>query len=62
MANRNGESYLWVYVYDDAGSLLYEDGFPPGVSSKGLKGKAARKTFSFVALDSKLTLMSHGNS
>jgi len=26
MANRKGESYLWVYVYDDAGSLLYETG------------------------------------
>lgn len=26
LADRNGELYLWVYVYDDAGELLYETG------------------------------------
>jgi hypothetical protein len=25
-ADRNGELYLWVYAYDDAGVLLYETG------------------------------------
>ena len=25
-ADRNGESYLWIYVYDDRGELLYEAG------------------------------------
>ena len=26
LADRNEESYAWVYVYDDAGELLYEGG------------------------------------
>jgi hypothetical protein len=26
LADRNEESYAWVYVYDDAGKLLYEGG------------------------------------
>lgn len=26
LADSNGESYLWLYVYDDAGALLYEAG------------------------------------
>lgn len=25
-ANRNGDSYAWVYVYDDSGEVLYEGG------------------------------------
>src|SRR5258708_3631017 len=25
-ADRNGELYLWIYVYDDRGELLYEAG------------------------------------
>ena len=25
-ADDNGELYLWVYVYDDAGNVLYETG------------------------------------
>jgi hypothetical protein len=29
LADRNGELYLWVYVYDDAGALLYETGCHP---------------------------------
>ena len=35
LANRNGESYLWVYVYDDVGALLYETGCHP---EQGLNG------------------------
>jgi len=26
LADRNGELYLWVCVYDDAGEVLYETG------------------------------------
>ena len=26
VADRNGELYLWVYVYDDTGELLYKAG------------------------------------
>ena len=26
LADRNEDSYAWVYVYDDAGELLYEGG------------------------------------
>ncbi len=26
LADRNGDSYAWLYVYDDAGELLYEGG------------------------------------
>ena len=26
LADRNGESYFWTYVYDDNGELLYEAG------------------------------------
>ncbi|HXN23437.1 MAG TPA: hypothetical protein VOA41_11920 [Candidatus Dormibacteraeota bacterium] len=26
LADRSGESYLWIYVYDDNGELLYEAG------------------------------------
>ena len=26
LAERNTESYAWVYIYDDAGELLYEAG------------------------------------
>ena len=26
LADRNGDSYAWLYVYDDAGKLLYEGG------------------------------------
>ena len=26
LADRNEESYAWVYVYDDAGKLLYKGG------------------------------------
>jgi hypothetical protein len=29
LADRNGELYLWVYVYDDAGALFYETGCHP---------------------------------
>jgi hypothetical protein len=29
LADRNGALYLWVYVYDDAGELLYETGSYP---------------------------------
>ena len=28
-ADRNGELYAWIYVYDDAGEILYEAGFGP---------------------------------
>jgi len=26
LADRNGDLYLWVYVYNDAGEILYESG------------------------------------
>ena len=26
LADRNGESYLWIYVYDDSGKVLHEAG------------------------------------
>jgi len=26
LADRNGDSYLWIYVYDDAGKVLHEAG------------------------------------
>ena len=26
LADRNGDLYLWVYVYNDAGEILYEAG------------------------------------
>jgi hypothetical protein len=26
LAGRNGESYLWIYIYDDAGKVLHEAG------------------------------------
>jgi len=26
LADRNGELYLWVYIYNDAGEILYETG------------------------------------
>jgi hypothetical protein len=26
LADRSGESYLWTYVFDDSGELLYEAG------------------------------------
>ena len=29
LADRNGELYLWVYVYDDAGEILYKTGCHP---------------------------------
>ena len=27
LADRNGDLYAWVYVYSDAGEILYEAGF-----------------------------------
>lgn len=29
LADRNGELYAWIYVYDDAGEILYKAGFGP---------------------------------
>jgi hypothetical protein len=37
LADRNGELYLCVYVYDDAGALLYETGCHPE-QGHGLNG------------------------
>jgi hypothetical protein len=33
LADRMIEKYLWTYVYDDAGELLYEASSYPGTSS-----------------------------
>ena len=27
LADRNGELYAWIYVYNDVGEILYEAGF-----------------------------------
>ena len=38
LADRNEELYVWVYVYDDAGDVLYETGCLPESAWKDFLG------------------------